>query len=126
MATVLVVDDDKDVVMLIRFVLEKDGHEIVEAHNGREALQLLGVESGETRIRPDAIVLDIMMPVLDGYRTNQELQDHESTRSIPVIVLTARGTMKDLFEKAPNIAAYVEKPFDPPHLREVLRGVLTR
>jgi CheY-like chemotaxis protein len=126
-AGILVVDDEKDVVTLIRFVLEKDGHTVFAAHNGQEALDLLGVNPGTTAsAKPDAIVLDIMMPVMDGYTVNTKLQAHPKLRDVPVIILTAKGTMRDLFEMAPNVAAYVEKPFEPEHLKQVLRGVLAK
>lgn len=127
MAKILVVDDERDVVTLIRFILEKDGHQVFEAHNGQEALVALGLLPGaEAPARPDAIVLDIMMPVMDGYTVYTTLQKHEQTQRIPVVVLTAKGTMRDLFEKAPNVAAYIEKPFDPAHLKQVLHGVLAK
>lgn len=124
MATLLVVEDERDVITLIRFVLEKAGHTVVEAHNGLQALERLGLEPGEAGPRPDAIVLDIMLPVLDGLAVNARLQQEEKVKTIPVVVLTAKGSLRDLFQQAPNVAAYVEKPFDPDHLKTVVQGVL--
>jgi len=129
MATILVVDDEKDVVGLVKFMLEKEGHKVVEAYNGKEALIKVGLEPAENNtapIRPDLIILDIMMPIMDGYTVNTRLQQNELTRSIPVLVLTAKGQMRDLFEIAPNVAAYIEKPFDPKSLRERIREILAK
>jgi len=76
--------------------------------------------------RPDLIILDVMMPIMDGYTLNGLLQREDMTRSIPILVLTAKGQkMRDLFEMAPNVAAYVQKPFDPKMLRELIIGILT-
>ena len=127
MATILVVDDEPEIVTLLRFVLEKDGHKILDAGNGQIALERLGVEPPMADVTlPDLIVLDIMMPVMDGYALNNRLQKENRTKSIPILVLTAKGQkMRDLFEMAPNVAAYVQKPFDPKMLRELISGILS-
>src|ERR1035441_1235230 len=98
MARVLVVDDERDVVELVKFLLERDGHQVIEAFNGREALEKAYAEL------PDLIILDIMMPEMDGYTVNARLTETESTRRIPVIILTAKGQMRDVFEMASNVA----------------------
>jgi two-component system alkaline phosphatase synthesis response regulator PhoP len=120
LARVLVVDDEKDVVELVKFLLERDGHTVLEAFNGREALERANAE------HPDLIILDIMMPEMDGYTVNARLTENEATRRIPVIILTAKGQMRDVFEMASNVAFYMEKPFDPKHLREKIQDVLTK
>ncbi|MDE2489429.1 MAG: response regulator [Elusimicrobia bacterium] len=126
MARILVVDDESEIVTLLRFVLEQDGHAVSSAGNGVEALERLGVEPADpSRAVPELIVLDIMMPVMDGYQLNQRLQVEARTQGIPILVLTAKGQkMRDLFEMAPNVAAYVQKPFDPKMLRELISGIL--
>jgi len=118
MPKVMVVDDENDVVELIKFMLEKDGHAIVTAGNGRECLEKV---EGE---KPDLIILDIMMPEIDGYTVNTRLQEKDETRSIPVIILTAKGQMRDLFALGSNIVAFMEKPFDPKGLRDKVREIL--
>jgi CheY-like chemotaxis protein len=124
--TILVVDDEPEIVTLLRFVLEKDGHRILDAGNGLIALERLGVDPPGEAPRFDLIILDIMMPVMDGYALNSRLQREERTRSIPILVLTAKGQkMRDLFEMAPNVAAYVQKPFDPRMLRELIQGIVS-
>ncbi|MBI5211082.1 MAG: response regulator [Elusimicrobia bacterium] len=128
MATIMIVDDEPEIVTLLRFVLEKDGWNITEANNGQVALERLGVDPPKPEtILPDLIVLDIMMPVMDGYALNQKLQTIPKTKDIPIIVLTAKGQkMRDLFEVAPNVAAYIQKPFDPKTLRELISGILSK
>ncbi|HAH05581.1 MAG TPA: hypothetical protein DCM05_03500 [Elusimicrobia bacterium] len=127
MSTILVVDDEPEIVTLLRFILEKDGHVILEAGNGQVALEQLGVDPpSQAAPKPDLIILDIMMPIMDGYTLNARLQREEKTRSIPILVLTAKGQkMRDLFEMAPNVAAYVQKPFDPKMLRELIVGIIS-
>ena len=127
MSTILVVDDAPEIVTLLRFILEKDGHVILEASNGHVALERLGVEPPlQDAPQPDLIILDIMMPVMDGYTLNTRLQREDRTRSIPILVLTAKGQkMRDLFEMAPNVAAYVQKPFDPRMLRELIVSIIS-
>jgi len=126
MPVILVVDDEPDIVTLLRFALEKDGYSVAEAANGQIALERLGLEpvKAETAL-PDLIVLDIMMPVMDGYQLNMRLQTEPRAKDIPILVLTAKGQkMRDLFEMAPNVAAYVQKPFDPKMLRDLIAGIL--
>ncbi|MDE2039961.1 MAG: response regulator [Elusimicrobia bacterium] len=125
-ATVMIVDDEAEIVTLLRFILEKEGYRVTEAGNGQVALERLGVEPGDpSPVLPDLIILDIMMPVMDGFTVNMRLQTNQSTRGIPILVLTAKGQkMRDLFEMAPNVAAYVQKPFDPKMLRELISNIL--
>jgi CheY-like chemotaxis protein len=129
MANIMVVEDEKDVVTLLKFLLEKDGHKVTEAYNGLEALVKMGVDGGKkpdaSQFFPDLILLDVMMPIMDGYSVCTKLQEMEATRLIPVIVLTAKGEMRELFDRA-NVAAYVNKPFDIQKLRQVIAQVLER
>jgi CheY-like chemotaxis protein len=124
--TILVVDDEQEIVTLLRFVLEKEGYEVAEADNGIKAMAVLGMDPVDsTKPLPDMLILDIMMPEMDGYALNVKLQSNDRTKGIPILVLTARGQkMRDLFEMAPNVAAYVQKPFDPKILRELIAGIL--
>jgi len=126
MTAIMVVDDEPDIVTLLRFALEKEGYQVLEAGNGQIALERLGLEPVKPELPlPDLIVLDIMMPVMDGYQLNMRLQTEPRAKDIPILVLTAKGQkMRDLFEMAPNVAAYVQKPFDPKMLRELIAGIL--
>ncbi|MBI4061416.1 MAG: response regulator [Elusimicrobia bacterium] len=126
MPVIMVVDDEPDIVTLLRFSLEQDGHTVTEAGDGRIALERLGIDPAKPELPlPDLIVLDIMMPVMDGYQLYMRLQAEARAKHIPILVLTAKGQkMRDLFEMAPNVAAYVQKPFDPKMLRELIAGIL--
>ncbi|MBI3553637.1 MAG: response regulator [Elusimicrobia bacterium] len=125
MARIMIVDDERDVVTLVKFLLEKDGHEVLSAYNGVEALAALGVDpDNEKAPLPDIIVLDVMMPLMDGYTVSAKLAEKERTRGIPLIILTAKGETRDLFELSPNVASYIDKPFDPKKLRDLIAGML--
>jgi CheY-like chemotaxis protein len=117
---ILVVDDEKDIVEIISLLLQKDGHQTIPAYNGREALEMIAAD------RPDLIILDIMMPEMDGYAVHARLSGNPATLSIPIIVVTARAKMRDLFEVASNVVAYIEKPFDPKILREKVQEALAK
>jgi len=119
MSKVMVVDDERDVVELITFILSKEGYEVIPAYNGREALEKIGLlPYNEQPVRPDLMILDIMMPDIDGYTVQSRMLESETARSIPVLILTAKGQMKQLFGMASNVVAYIEKPFDPKMLRD--------
>jgi len=111
MAKLLVVDDDRDVVELLNFLLERHGHQLLEAENGREGLETV------LREHPDLIILDIMMPEMDGFKMNKLLLENKVTQNIPVIILTAKGQVRTTFEMTPNIKYFMEKPFDPKDLQ---------
>jgi DNA-binding response OmpR family regulator len=122
----MIVDDERDVVTLVKFLLERDGHLITPAFDGAEALAKLGVEPANPAApMPDLIVLDVMMPIMDGFTLSARLAGDARTKGIPLIILTAKGEMRDLFV-APNVAGYLEKPFDPKNLRERITAVLAQ
>lgn len=81
--TILVVDDQRDMVLAIRLFLEGEGHEVLEAYDGLQALEILSCK------RPDLVVLDVMMPRLDGWETLRRMQEDDSLADIPVLMLTA-------------------------------------
>jgi CheY-like chemotaxis protein len=117
---VLVVDDDDDIRMLVRLSLERvGGNEVLEATNGREGLELAQAE------RPDAILLDVMMPELDGPSTVRELRALRETASIPVVLLTAKVQPRDR-ERFADLAVTgtIAKPFDPIRLPAQLDELL--
>ena len=115
---ILIVEDEPAVVDLLKFLLEKDDYTTTVAYDGEEALKQV------TAARPDLILLDIMLPKLDGYTVQKQLQADEKTANIPTIVITAKGGMQDLFQLEKNVVAYIEKPFDPKILREKVKEVL--
>ncbi len=118
MARILIVDDDPDVIEIVRYTMMRGGHELNEAKNGKEGLE------AATRQKFDLIILDLMMPEMDGLTLNQHLGTAAATKNIPVIILTAKGRMKDTFENVPNVRYYMEKPFEPVVLEEKVKDIL--
>lgn len=113
------VDDEKDVVELLKFLLEKDGYTVVTAYNGKDALVIA------QQTPPDLILLDVMMPEMDGYTVQTQLLENPSTKAIPIIILTAKGQLRDVFAMSANVKAYMEKPFDPKSLRNKIQESLS-
>jgi DNA-binding response OmpR family regulator len=114
---ILIIDDEPEFVNLVKMRLEANGFEVITAYNGQEGLKVA------KRELPDLILLDIIMPQADGFRVYEELHGNPSTRDIPVIVVTARGKMKDLFDLE-EISGFVEKPFEDAELLEKIKGAL--
>ena len=124
MARILVVDDERDVATMLKFMLEKDGHVVEMAHDGRQALAALGVEPAAEKPVPGLVILDVMMPELDGYAVCARMFEEPRTKLVPVLMLTAKGGMRELHAVTPNVAAHIDKPFDPRALRELVSGML--
>ena len=118
MAKILVVDDDKDIVDIIRYAVSKDKHEVLEALNGKEGLARAAAE------KPDLIILDIMMPEMDGLTVSTRLAAEPATKNIPVIILTAKGRMRAAFVATPNVQQFMDKPFEPSVLLEEINTIL--
>jgi DNA-binding response OmpR family regulator len=117
--TVLVVDDHRPVRALCRASLEKAGFRVLEAENGTEALASVQTE------RPDAILLDIMMPGISGWEVTAALLAERSTDQIPIIFISARTEPSDRIRAYElGAQAYVTKPFDPDVLAETVATVL--
>lgn len=122
---VLLVDDEADLVTLLKFILGKYGMEVITASNGKEALAYLNGEIGKAVPRiPDIIVTDVMMPEMDGYTMVTRIREEDEFRSIPVIVMTAKGQTRDLFMSVSNVPAFIEKPFEPRTLKNKIDEVL--
>jgi two-component system alkaline phosphatase synthesis response regulator PhoP/two-component system response regulator VicR len=118
---ILIVDDDATMVNLLSTILEIDGFETQRALSGKEAFEVLAAGV------PDMVLLDIMMPEMDGFEVLARLREDPSTRKVPVIMLTARTDDKDIFEGWRRGAdEYVTKPFDPHELVQIIRKVLSR
>ena len=121
MAKLLIVDDEPSLVLLMRAVLEKSGHTVSDASNGQEALAKLGVSPEDPSAPiPDLILLDVMMPVLDGVGTAAALRGHPRAGKVPILIVTAKGDMRPLFEAMPQVAGFFQKPFTPAGLREAV------
>lgn len=116
---ILIADDEEQLALAVKIRLQSKGYQVFTAPDGRQALDLI------TQQQPDLIILDILMPVMDGYSCLREINRRFGRGRIPVIVLTARDRMKDLFELE-GIEDYVIKPFDHEDLLVRLERVLKR
>ena len=119
--TVLVVDDERDIVELLRYHLTQGGYRVVSATDGHEAVELA------RRERPSLIVLDLMLPSLPGTEVARILKQDDRTRSVPIVMLTARGEEVDRivgFELGAD--DYVIKPFSPRELVLRIQAILRR
>jgi DNA-binding response OmpR family regulator len=118
---VLVIDDEPPIRLLCRVNLEAEGMEVLEAADGIGGVELARAED------PDVILLDVMMPGLDGWRVAEELLEDQRTHSIPIIFLTARAELRD---RARGLdlggVDYVTKPFNPVDLAPLIRDLLER
>ncbi|MCX5778871.1 MAG: response regulator [Elusimicrobia bacterium] len=103
---ILIVDDDENIIDLLQFAFEAAGYEVVCWPNGTKFIDM--VESS----RPDLIILDLVMPGIDGYSLQILLDENEATRAIPVIVMTGLPAARGLFEKYPQVKLFVQKPFN--------------
>lgn len=118
--TVLVADDEDDVIELVRYRLENDGYRVLTASDGEAALQLVRDE------HPDVCVLDVMMPKLGGLEVLAQLRADPATAETRVIMLTARGQDADV-DRGFELGAhdYVTKPFSPKELRRRVHAQLS-
>jgi DNA-binding response OmpR family regulator len=118
---VLVVDDEAPIRLLCRVNLEAEGMEVLEAADGPS-----GVEAARAE-RPDVILLDVMMPGMDGWEAAERLIEDDQTSHIPLVFLTARAELRD---RARGIELggvdYITKPFNPLELASVIEGLLER
>jgi DNA-binding response OmpR family regulator len=118
---VLVIDDEAPIRLLCRVNLEAEKMDVLEASDGPSGLELARAE------KPDVILLDVMMPALDGWRVAERLLDDEGTQDIPIIFLTARAEFRDR-ARGLDIGGvdYVTKPFNPLELAQLVRDLLDR
>lgn len=118
--TVLLVDDDEDSRMICVTILEHHGYKVVEAGDGGEGLRLA------REIRPDVILMDVTLPVLDGWTATRELKGSEPTSDIPVIMLTARALDTDRARgRDCGCDSYLTKPCSPTQVLEEVRKFAT-
>ena len=117
--TILIADDDPTIIKLLQVNLEMEGYDVVCAYDGQDA-----VEKAEVQ-HPDLVILDIMMPRMDGWAAREVLANTPGLNDTPVIFLSARAQQADLrrgYEA--GVAEYVTKPFDPTALLEIIEQIL--
>ena len=116
---VLICDDDPVILRLLEVNLELEGYDVISADNGESAIEAARED------KPDLIILDIMMPKLDGYETAARLKQDDGTKDIPVVFLSAKAQQSDIDKgKAFGVADYLTKPFDPNDLIDIVERLL--
>ena len=115
---ILAVDDEKHILRLVQINLEKAGYEVVTGSNGREALEKVRSE------KPELVVMDVMMPEMDGFEALKQLKADPETANIPVIMLTAKAQDADVFHGWQSGAdLYLTKPFNPMELLTFVKRI---
>ena len=118
---VLVVDDEVHIVHVVAIKLRNNGYEAIVAGNGAEAYELACKE------KPDIIIADYMMPVMDGLQLIEKLRDTEQTKNIPIVLLTARNfAIDDERQQRLRISECITKPFSPKELLRTIEDIIYR
>jgi len=117
---ILAVDDERHIVRLVQVNLERAGYQVVTAFDGREALEKVEAE------KPDLVVLDVMMPYMDGFEVLQNLRKNPATRDLHVIMLTAKAQDADVFRGwQSGVDCYLTKPFNPMELLTFVKWIFS-
>ncbi len=116
------IEDEQEMIDLVRLILSRKGYEVVGANGGREGLDLV------REALPDLVLLDLMMPDMDGWDVYQQMKADEATRNIPVIVVTAKAQSIDkvLGLHIAKVDDYISKPFSPQDLVDSVEKILTK
>jgi DNA-binding response OmpR family regulator len=117
---VLVIDDEPEMLSLVKFTLERGGFEVSTCDNGRQAWDAIN------KIKPDLLILDVMLPGIDGYSLQIKISQDGALKSMPIIVLTALEPSKTLFQKFPQVAGFMTKPFKTDELLETAQKALDK
>lgn len=117
---VLVIDDEPEMLNLVKFTLEKGGFEVSTCDNGRHAWDEI------LRIRPDLLVLDVMLPGIDGYSLQLKISQDPQTKDMPIVVVTALEPSKTLFQKFPQVVGFMTKPFKTDELLQTVTTAVER
>ena len=121
MAKILVVEDEPEIRILVKTILEKAGYSVVEAEDGEAALRLVNEEE------PDLVLLDVMIPCIEGWEVCRRIRENEATRRIPIIMVTVRTTDEDIQRSVECGAnAHINKPFDQKELLDTIKKLLGR
>ena len=118
---ILCIEDDVDMLELFHVLLTRHGYVVEGVTKGQEGLESI------RRLKPDLVILDIMMPVMDGWQVYQQMKEDETTRDIPTIVVTAKSQLIDkvLGLEIAKVDAYIGKPFSPQELLDSISKVLS-
>ncbi|MBI5623099.1 MAG: response regulator [Elusimicrobia bacterium] len=125
MANILVVEDEPALLKNLAALLTKAGHTVLTAGDGSEVLKLLGLEGGTAGAIPEVIILDVMLPNVNGYQLLTRMHENPATKNMPVILLTGYTELRDAFQKFKNVSSFLHKPFEPKRLLNALADVLS-
>jgi len=122
MANILIVDDEEDIVQIFGEILRRDGHEVRGCYNGTEALEEIEKE------KPDLLVLDVMMPVMDGWEVCHKIKTDEKLKDIKVVMLTVRKSYQDKIKSFYESLAdwHIAKPIDKDRFLEEIKNILEK
>jgi two-component system response regulator VicR len=120
MTKIMVIDDEPDLVEVVKLILESDGYQVVTANGGQEALEKMGKEM------PDLVLLDIIMPRMDGWEVFSRIKSDQKTKDIPVIMLTAKDQRIDklIGLHVVRVDDYITKPFGRSELLASIKRIL--
>ena len=121
MSVILVVDDDRATRLVLRVILERAGHEIVEADHGAAALELIGGQ-----LLPDLVITDLAMPILRGEDLVQRLRSGAATAAIPIVVVSGDEVAAASLKASGLVDSFVSKPFEPATLTQHVEAVVNR
>lgn len=113
---VLVIDDEPEMLNLVKYTLEHAGFEVHTCDNGRQAWDEIA------KVRPDVLVLDVMLPGIDGYSLQLKISQEPTTKDLPIVVLTALEPSKTLFQKFPQVQGFMTKPFKTEELLKTVQA----
>ena len=121
MAKILIVDDEIQFIEMVQMRLEVNGYEVISANDGEEGLEKARSEN------PDLIILDLMMPVMDGYAMLKVLRKDEQIKGIPVLLCTAKSHRDDKnIDLKAEADDYIKKPFEPPEFLTKIESLLNK
>jgi CheY-like chemotaxis protein len=118
--TILVADDEPSIMKVVSFRLQKAGYDVTQASNGQEVLDLI------KNRRPDIVLMDLSMPVMDGYEACRRIKSDDNFKNIPVLFFTASTAAINIEEKVRvfNADGYIKKPFEPEELFNKIKALL--
>ena len=117
---ILVVDDDPEISSLLQYTLESLGHKVKVCDNGREVLEMLH------SYKPDLLVLDVMLPGIDGYSLTAQIAEDPVLNKMPIVVLSALEPSRTMFQRFSQVAGFLTKPFNTDDLIEAVKNGLTK
>jgi DNA-binding response OmpR family regulator len=115
MAKILVVDDDPEILSLVQYSLEAIGHEVKVCDNGKNVINDLKTH------KPNLLILDVMLPGIDGYSLANTITDDYVLKEMPIIVLTALEPSRTMFQRFPQVTSFITKPFNTDDLLEAVK-----